>query len=121
MPSPHALSRGNAARSSSTTDAPSPRAPSAAAAPAGPAPTIATSNRSTTRTLRLNDRLGSGGRRQLLYHPAHDAPLGQHDVDRATENPGIRLEEAAAAGAELVVCRLQGYPASSRLAGQAAG
>ena len=45
MPSPHGLSRGKAARSSSRTSAPARRAAIAAAAPAGPAPTIATSNR----------------------------------------------------------------------------
>src|SRR5690349_649119 len=46
MPSPHALSRGNWARSMSATLAPARRAASAAAEPAGPAPTIATSKRS---------------------------------------------------------------------------
>ena len=46
MPSPHALSRGKSARSSSSTLAPARRAASAAAAPAGPAPTTTTSNSS---------------------------------------------------------------------------
>src|SRR5947208_6776173 len=86
--SEHALSRGNRARSTSSTDAPARASSMAVVAPAGPAPTTTTSQRSVTTSPR------SGRRNVRAEHGRGRADERRREIHAVVVEPSPTLRES---------------------------
>src|SRR5438093_322457 len=86
--SEHALSRGNRARSTSSTDAPARASSKAVVAPAGPAPTTTTSQRSVTTSPR------SGRRNVRAEHGRGRADERRREIHAVVVEPSPTLRES---------------------------
>src|SRR5947208_16546404 len=86
--SEHALSRGNRARSTSSTDAPARASSKAVVAPAGPAPTTTTSQRLVTTSPR------SGRRNVRAEHGRGRADGGRRRITAVVVEPSPTLRES---------------------------
>src|SRR5947208_2192953 len=108
--SEHALSRGNRARSTSSTDAPARASSKAVVAPAGPAPTtttsqrlVTTSSRSGRRNVRAEHGRGGSDERRGEVHAVVVEPSPTSRQSHRLVTHGIPALEPRVAGGTLIL------------------